>query len=511
VHRQVRQLALGLLGLFLLAFAAVNYVQVFAADRIADNPADAYRQLLAEYKIDRGRILARDGTVLAFSHKSRGALEYQRHYPDGPLYAGVTGFYSLFFGRSQLEQSQNSFLSGDAPELFPQTVTDELLGRPKRGASVVTTIDPKLQRLAGTLVNTQMPHGGAIVAMDPATGDVRAMASNPSFDPNDLASQDPKAVRAAWKRLNADPEQPLLPRANAALFPPGSTFKLITASAALQNGYTPGTLIPNPPVLDLPLTNDTLQNFGGELCPGGSEITLADAFRVSCNVSFGGTALKLGPKVMARQARAYGFCLDDPTKSTACLSDVVPFDIPWTQGRFPRASYFEGRDPQLAFAGIGQADVGANPMQMALVASAIANGGVEMRPRLVTEIRDPKGRVVKQFQPVPWGRPISPETASALTQMMVSVTQPGGTAYPYGAIPGVPVAGKTGTAQHGEGQNPHAWFVAFAPADAPRIAVAVIVLDGGSLGSEATGGRIAAPLATQMIQAALGRGGEAQG
>lgn len=503
MDRQIRQLAFGLLVLFLLLFGAVNYVQVFAADRIADDPANAYRQLLAEYEVDRGEILAADGTVLAMSRKSRGPLEYERRYPQGPTYAGITGFYSLFFGRTELEQSFNPFLSADAPELLPQTISDLVLGRPKRGSSIVTTIEPRLQELAANLV-AQMPQGGGIVAMDPSTGDVLAMASNPTFDPNELASQDPKEVRPAWKRLNEDPDKPLLSRANDELFPPGSTFKLVTISAALEHGYTPTTLIPNPPVLDLPLTDDTLQNFGGGVCPGGSQIRLADALRQSCNVSFGGIALDLGPKALANQARAYGFCLNDPQESSACLSEAVPFDIPWSQGRFPEPAYFQGRDPLLAFAGIGQDNVSANPLQMALVASAIANDGSEMLPRLVTEVRDPQGRIVKRYEPRAWGDPISSQTAADLTQMMVSVTEPGGTAYPSATIPGIQVAGKTGTAEHGEGRNPHAWFVSFAPADAPQVAVAVIVLDGGSLGSEATGGRIAAPLAKQMIEAALG-------
>ena len=308
MDRQIRQLAIGLLVLFLLLLGAVNYVQVFAADRIANDSANAYRQLLAEYRVDRGKILARDNTVLALSRKSRGPLEYRRQYPDGPTYAGITGFYSLFFGRTELEQSFNPFLAGSAPELLRQTLTDLVLGRPQRGASIVTTIDPKLQQLATDLTG-RMPKGGAIVAMSPATGDVLALAANPTFDPNTLSSQDPKQARAAWKRLNADPEKPLLSRASDELFPPGSTFKLITASAALENGYTPNTLIPNPPELDLPLTNNTLKNFGGELCPGGSQISLAEAFRVSCNVAFGGVSLDLGAKAMARVAHVLKFRL----------------------------------------------------------------------------------------------------------------------------------------------------------------------------------------------------------
>ena len=179
----------------------------------------------------------------------------------------------------------------------------------------------------------------------------------------------------------------------------------------------------------------------------------------------------------------------------------MPFDIPFEEGVFPDPSAFEGNDPLVAFAGIGQFEVAANPLQMALVASAIANGGVEMRPRLVAEIRDPQGRVLREIQPEVWGRPISAATAAVLTRMMVSVVEGGtGTA---ARLPGVTVAGKTGTAQHGEGEAPHAWFVSFAPAEDPRVAVAVVVLNGGSLGSEATGGQVAAPIARQVIAAAL--------
>jgi peptidoglycan glycosyltransferase len=182
---------------------------------------------------------------------------------------------------------------------------------------------------------------------------------------------------------------------------------------------------------------------------------------------------------------------------------VVPFDIPWVSGVFPDAAAFEGRDPQVAVSAIGQQDVRANPLQMALVSAAIANDGVLLRPRLVTEIRDPSGRVIATFEPEEFSRPLSPENAAAMTAMMVAVVSSGtGTA---GQIPGVTVAGKTGTAQHGEGLNPHAWFTAFAPAEAPQVAVAVIVLDGGNLGSEATGGQVAAPIARAVMEAALGR------
>ena len=495
MERQIRRLGVALMVLFVIAFAQVNYLQVFAADRIADDPANAQRQLIAEYKVDRGSILAADGTtVLASSRKSPGDLRFQRRYPHGELYAHETGFYSFVFGRTELEQAFNDFLAGDAPELLQQTLTDLILGRPKQGATIVTTLVPEIQEAASAAAAAEAGDV-AIAAIDPATGDVLALVSEPTYDPNLLASQDPKVVRDSWDVLNEDPDKPLLSRASDELFPPGSTFKLVTASAALENGFGPDSLWPNPNELDLPLTDATIENFGGSTCSGGSQITLADALRQSCNVVFGEVGLALGPDKLAEQARKYGFTAEPG-------EDLVPFDIPWTSGVFPAPETFAEREPAVAISAIGQQDVAANPLQMALVAAAIGNGGVEMQPRLVTEARDPTGQVIAEFAPREFSQPLSAANAAALTRMMVGVVESGtGTA---AQIPGVTVAGKTGTAQHGEGANPHAWFVSFAPAEAPEVAVAVIVLDGGSLSSEATGGQLAAPIARAVLEAALG-------
>jgi peptidoglycan glycosyltransferase len=503
VDRLIRRLGLALTLLFLLLVAQISYLQVFRAEEIADNPANATRQLIAEYRVDRGPILAADGrTELAYSRKSRGQLVYQRVYPDGPLYSGITGFYSLVYGRTGLEAAMNDELSGDAPELAAQTFSDLLLGRPKKGGAVVTTIDPNLQEAAAKALGNQP---GGVVALNPQTGDILALYANPTYDPNPLSSQDPKVVRREWAKLNADPEHPLTNRAVAELFPPGSTFKMVTASAALENGETPSTRYPNPHILDLPLTNATIENFGGEFCPGGSTTDLLTAFTDSCNVIFGEVGLKLGADRLAQQAHAFGFCPTDPTASGSCQEPTVPV-IPFGQsswfqtGRFPEASYFQGRDPEVAISAIGQDNDLANPMQMALVGQAIANGGTEMEPRLVQEVRDAQGRVVKRYDPHPYGHPISPHTAAEMTDLMEHVVSSGtGTA---ANIPGCNVAGKTGTAQHATGAAPHAWFVSFAPNPNPRIVVAVIVLDGGSLGNEATGGQVAAPIARSVIEAA---------
>jgi peptidoglycan glycosyltransferase len=496
VERQIRHLGVALLVLFLIVLGQVNYIQVFAADRIENDPANAKRQLIAEYKVERGSILAADGTtVLASSRPSAGDLRFQRRYPQGELYAHLTGFYSFVFARAELEQSFNDYLAGDAAELLQQTLTDLILGRPRKGATIVTTLDPRVQAAAEAAAAAE-PGDVAIAAIDPATGDVLALVSEPSYDPNLLASQDPEVVRDTWAELNADPDKPLLSRASDELFPPGSTFKLVTASAALQNGFGPGSTWPNPRELDLPLTDETLENFGGSHCAGGAAtITLAEALRISCNVTFGEIGLELGAEALVEQARLYGF-------TAVPGEDLVPFDIPWVSGVFPAPETFEQREPAVALSAIGQQDVAANPLQMALVAAAIGNGGVLMQPRLVTEARDPSGRVIATFDPEVFSTPLTPANAAILTQMMVAVVASGtGTA---AQIPGIAVAGKTGTAQHGDGALPHAWFVSFAPAEGPQVAVAVIVLDGGSLGSEATGGQVAAPIARAVMEAALG-------
>ncbi len=489
MDRQIRRLSGAFVVLFVLVFAQVNYIQVVAANRLFNNAANP-RLILQEYDVQRGAILASDKrTVLARSVQTNGSLyKYLRQYPQGALYGQITGYSSLVFGRSGLEAAENDYLAGTAQALLPQKLVDEILGRPKRGATVVTTIDPALQQAAARALG-HLP--GAVVALDPSTGEVLAMVSNPSFDPSPLASHDTKVVQSAWQKLNSAADKPLVARASQDLFAPGSTFKIVTAAAALQSGITPSTQFPNPPQLDLPQTSNTLQNFGGEHCLGGvPRITLAQALTVSCNVVFGELGLQLGADRLVAQARAFGF------------DQHIPFELPFAEGRIPDASTFKDNLPGVAYSAIGQENVAANPLQMALVAGAIANGGVEMVPHVVSEIRDPSGRVVTTVGPKVFGRPLSPQSAAALTGMMVSVVSSGtGTA---AQIPGVRVAGKTGTAQNATGR-PHAWFVCFAPAENPRIAVAVVVLNGGDLGSEATGGRVAAPIAKAVLQAGLGR------
>ena len=510
MNRRVRRLGIGFVVMFALLFGQIAYVQVFAAGRIANDPANATRQQIAEYDVQRGPILASDGTVLAESIDTGGedALRYQRRYPQGDLFGQITGFYSSVYGRTGLEQTMNPYLGGSAPELATSNLTDLVLGKPKKGGTVVTTLVPQLQQAARDALGSNR---GAIAAIDPRTGDVLALWSNPSFDPTELATGSAKEQQAVWDRLNADPEKPLLSKAFQELYLPGSTFKLVTASAALENGVTVDDPWPNPRVLDLPLTHGTLENFGGETCNGGSKtVTIVQAFTSSCNVPFAEIGLDLKADKLSEQAQAYGFCPTLPPDETGCSDPMIPFATSFQNGRFPQPSYFEQNDPLLAFSAIGLDNDLTNPLHLALISSAIANGGNLLAPRLVSEIRDPSSRVVKRFDATDSvSHPITGVTAETMRQMMVNVVEGGtGTA---GRIAGVTVAGKTGTATNGEGEPPNAWFTAFAPAgpdETPTIAVAVIVLDGGDLKDEATGGTVAAPIAADVIQAWLNlRGG----
>jgi peptidoglycan glycosyltransferase len=506
MDRRIRRTGIVLVVLFGLLFMQLAYVQLFAANRIKNDPANATRQIIAEYGVERGPILTWDGHVMAQSLPSADEssdLRFQRDYPDGPLYAGLTGYYSRVYGRSDLEQSMNDYLSGDAPELAISTLTDLVLGRTRKGGAVVTTVSSSLQQVAQDALG-DLP--GAVVAVEPETGSVMALVANPSYDPSVLSSGTTSEITSAWNDLTTAQDQPMLSVAKDRLFLPGSTGKLVTAAAALENGWGPDKLWPNPHELDLPLTSSTVQNFGNLYCNGGSkQVTMAQAFKESCNVTFAEIALALGAKAMSDRAYAFAFCPTDPPTHVSCADPPIPFTASFQNGRFPVPSYFKDNEPLLAYSGIGLDNVLSNPLHMALISSAIANRGTMVEPRLVCEARDPQGRVIRRFPTNEFGQPLSVASSQALTNMMLGVTQ-GGTASSAFAGSAWPVAGKTGTATNGPDRNPNAWFTGFAPAgrdERPRIAVAVIVLDGGSLGSEATGGRVAAPIARQVIDAYL--------
>lgn len=511
MDRQIRRLGIAFVALFAVLFAQVAYVQVIAADRIANEPANAPRQIKAEYAVERGQILASNHTtVLAESTPNQdpdSIYRYVRSYPNGELWGQLTGYYSRIYGRTGLEQAMNAYLAGTAPEFATQNLTDIILGRPKRGGTVITTLVPRVQAAARRALGT---HQGAVVAIDPSTGDILAMYSNPGFDPNLLSSGSDRSIQNAWQTLISDPDHPLVSHAFQDLYLPGSTFKTITASAALENNWPPEKTWKNPHHLELPQTDTHIENFGDELCNGGSStVTMEQAFTSSCNVTFAEIGMALGADKMSSQAQAYGLCKIAPVEGqpAPCLNDTIPFVLPWQTGRFPEASYFDNNEPALARSSIGLDNDLLNPLHIALIASAIANGGTLYEPRLVSEIRDATtGQTITSFDTNDYSHPLTANSAAELRQMMVNVVTSGtGT---LAQIPGVVVAGKTGTSANLHGP-PNAWFTSFAPAgpsQTARIAVGVIVIDGGYLGNEATGGQVAAPIAKQVIESYLLRG-----
>jgi peptidoglycan glycosyltransferase len=462
-------------------------VQVVKADDYRDDPRNS-RVLLRTYERERGPIAVLDADgkrqTVAESVRTDGPLEWLRTYPGGPKYAAVTGYYSLVYGRTGVERAQDEELSGDADEFFVRRVSDFVTGRSPKGGAVLLTLDPAAQQAAYDALEGNR---GAVVALEPRTGAVLAMVSRPSYDPGRLSSFQPQDIRAYYAELNGAEADPLLNRAISKTYPPGSTFKVVTAAAALENGVTVETQIPSPVVLDLPQTTAGLRNFGGSSCTGETS-TLPDAMRISCNTAFGALGLQLGDDTLREQAEKFGFGDTDLR---------VPTRV--ADSRFPD----EANPPQTAQSAIGQFDVRVTPLQMAMVAAGVANDGEVMRPYSVQEVQAPDLSVVRSARPDVLSRAVSTEVADQLTAMMELVVDDGSGR--RAQIDGVRVAGKTGTAQHAQGRPPHAWFIGFAPADDPQVAVAVVVEDGGSLGSEATGGALAAPIASSVMRAVLGQ------
>lgn len=481
MNTPLRRLTSVVIVMFLALMLGSTWVQfVTAPDLNADERN--VRTLYREFGTPRGPIVVA-GETIASSVPVDDVFGYQRVYTNGPLYAHLTGYYSIVYRRSELESAMNTELNGSADSLFLRRLQDLVTGRQPQGAIVETTIVPAVQQAAWDALGDQR---GAVVALDPRTGAILALVSKPSYDPAALASHTQAEVTAAWEALNADEGRPLTNRVlRGDLYPPGSVFKIVTAAAALENGLDPAAEIPAPVELDLPLTSTTLPNFGGAACSPTGTQTLAEALRISCNTAFGQLGLDLGDDALREQAEAFGF--------SQALS--VPMRV--TESSFPA----DPDAPQTALSAIGQYEVRVTPLQVAMTAAAVANDGVLMRPYSVAAVRSADLEVVDQTEPEELGRSVSQATADLLTEMMVAVVDSG--TGRTAQLAGVQVAGKTGTAQTGNERDAHAWFTAFAPADDPRVAVAVVVENGGSLGSEATGGAVAAPIARAVIQAAL--------
>ncbi|MEI8406970.1 MULTISPECIES: peptidoglycan D,D-transpeptidase FtsI family protein [unclassified Kribbella] len=483
MNSAIRRLAMAAIILMLALMANSTYLQAFrAGDLNARN--DNRRVRDSQFSVDRGPILI-GSTPIAQSKPSNDRFQFQRTYASGPVYAPVTGYYSYLYGRAGIELNQNAELNGTDPSMAFRRVIDVITNRRQQGASVTLTLNAAAQQAAWAGLAGKT---GAVVAIEPKTGRVLALATRPSYDPNDLASHDLDKVSAAWKKLNEAESKPMANRAVKELYPPGSTFKLVTAAAALSSGkYTPETKVHSPAELPLPQTTEPLRNENLQNCGGSDNATLTVALRNSCNTAFGTIGLALGPEALAEQAAKFGF----GERQLPELGAV--------------ASQFPGdpNQPQTAQSAIGQFDVRATPLQMAMVAAGIANKGDVMKPYLVQNVKTQDLKTVSETKPESLHQAVTPEVAAQLTAMMVDVVN-NGTGSP-GRISGVQVAGKTGTAQTSKDRPPFAWFTAFAPADDPKIAVAVMIEDANIARNDIAGGTLAAPIAKRVMEAVLGQ------
>ncbi len=477
MNAPLRKVAISVLVLFTLLILNANYIQVIRSSQLRDDPGNT-RVLAEEYDRERGSIVV-DGNFVAQSVPTGDTLTYLRQYPQSELYSTVTGYYSLVYGNTGIERAENEILSGSDARLTFRRIADLFTGRDPAGGNVELTLDPAAQQAAVQGLGDVV---GAVVALDPATGAVLAMASTPTYDPGQLSTHDPEAIRAYAATLDAMDPDPRVNTTIAARHSPGSVFKLIVSAAALSDGYTPDTLVPAPDSYTASDSSRPLYNFGRESCSPTGEQSLIDALTISCNTAFAGLGVELGADRIRAEAGAFGL-------------DQGGFDMPLAVAESTVGS-IDG-NAQLANASIGQQNVQITPLQGAMIAAAIANDGDLMKPYLVEQVQAPDLTVIDQTEPELKSQPVSADVARQLQQMMVSVVEKGSGR--KAQIDGVTVGGKTGTAQTTEGGDENQWFVGFAGPDGdPQIAVAVFIQ-----GGQGTGGDLSAPIAGEVMSAYL--------
>ncbi len=491
MDRQIRRLGVALMVCFVALFVQLTYIQVFRADELNNRPGNS-RQIDATFSRERGTIASADGAVLARSVPSNDQYKFQRVYPEKALFGHVTGFFNYSFGASGLEQEYNSELAGRTAKQQIRSLGDLFVEKDRTG-NLELTIRKDVQQVARDSLGDRK---GSVVAINVKTGGVIALWSYPSYDPNILSAHPDGAIRpsvAAKELLDADPAKPLLAKSYRDIFFPGSTFKVVTGSAGLVSGkVTKDT--PSYPVVTSytpPGTRRPIRNFGGAACGG----TLFTVLAKSCNSSFAQMGDDVGADGMIKTSEAFGF------------NQVPPIDLPGAAAsHFPESfrDPASGKDDLAALAqsSIGQRDVQASPLQMAMIAAAIANKGQMMVPHVVQEIRDGEGALVSDNEPKVWKTVVDPSVARTMHDAMLGVVQ-NGSAKAL-AVPGFEVGGKTGTAQLGtEPPQSHTWIIGFGgPPGDPQVAVAVIV-ERQPGASEATGGRVAAPIGQAVLQQAL--------
>ncbi|MDT0545467.1 MULTISPECIES: penicillin-binding protein 2 [Streptomyces] len=472
----------------LLVFALLlrdNWIQYVQADELKNHKKNL-RVDIARYSQPRGNIIV-DGRAITGSAETNGInYKYKRTYKNGEMWAPVTGYASQVYGTNQIENLEDGILTGNDDRLFFNRTIDMLTGKDKTGGDVITTLNAKAQEAAFKGLGNKK---GAVAAIDPRTGKILALASTPSYDPSTIAGAS-KKDETAWQALQKknNPDEPMLNRALRQTYPPGSTFKVVTAAAALENGKYENIDEPtdSPVPFKLPLSTQNLKNEGSIQC---KNVSLREALRISCNTVFGKLGDDLGKEKMLEQAKKFGF------------NDEV-----FTPVRADASVYPEEMDrPSNALSSIGQFDTRATPLQMAMVAAAIANDGDLKKPYMVDKLRDTNLNTIEQTEPATMSNPVSEDTARKLQDMMETVVKSGtGTA---AQIPGVTVGGKTGTAQHGvaNSKNPYAWFISYAKGKdgSSPVAVAVVIEGSDTLRDDIAGGKLAAPIAKDVMKAVL--------
>jgi penicillin-binding protein A len=482
--RELKRVSIVVALMFVALFVSSTTIQFFQASNLADNPRNA-RTIYASYDVQRGSILV-GGAPIAESVPIGDEYKYQRVYTNGPLYSAVTGYYTLGQGSTGIEQSLNDYLSGTSSSQFLDYLNRIITGQNPQGASVSLTIDPVAQQAAYDALGDLQ---GAVVAIEPSTGRILAMVSKPDYDPNSLAVHDTQLVDDTYNQLLQAAGDPLINKTINDTNPPGSTFKIVTTAAALQNAGLPvDHTMDNTARYQLPGSSNTVSNAGGGTCGGGDQVSIATAFILSCNIPMAELGVEMGNKDLSDMANAFGF-----NKEL-----TVPMDVSASQ--FPSAA---GDDAQLALQSFGQGSDTATPLQIAMLSAAVANGGTIMTPNLVQSINAPDLSSLQSFEPKQFATPMTSDTASTISQLMVEAVQSG--AATNARIDGISVAGKTGTAENGDGDPYTLWFTGYAPADNPQIAVAVVVENGGGQGQSGTGNSLAAPIAKQVLEAVLNK------
>lgn len=493
MNRRIRRLAVGLMLCYALLFASLHIPQVFRTSELNAHDGNT-RQIEAVFDDPRGPIVTADGVVIAETVRTPEGdrFEFQRQYPTGELFANVSGYFTLASGATQIERTQNDVLSGRTGAQRITGIGDILGGSSDNSGSVELTLRADYQQKAKELLGDRE---GSIVLLDPRTGAVLAMWSWPTYDPNLIADHDTKAATNALLALNEDRRKPLLANAYQERYQPGSAFKVVTATTSLKAGIvTTSTQFAVESSYTPPQTDDPIENYGGSSCGGN----FAEVFRRSCNTPFARLAVELEGDRFTAGADAFG------------LNEAPPIDLPRPAASFVNepSEDFTDNIPILAQRGFGSENVQITPLQMAMIAACVANGGEMMMPYVVDRTLDHDGATLHTTDPRVWKVAMSPATAETMTQLMIGVVNgPRGTAQGRFDLPnGIQAAAKTGTAQlnaKGQKERSHAWIMAFAPAEAPQFAVAVVLKGVNDEISAGTGGRLAGPIANEMLTFAL--------